>query len=96
MVARGAGPQQCRRDTHCDSCLAHRVHSSAPPYATDSSSAVVFIRGAGVNMLGFLIRDKGAPVVIQAIFLLLPTDIVLTQVDHYIVKLWGCCLASRT
>lgn len=63
MVILGGGPQQCMRGAGSASCLAHRVHSS-PPYATDSSSGAVFLRGAGVNVLGLLIRDKKALVVI--------------------------------
>lgn len=49
--------------------------------------------GSRVNTLGLLIREKRALVVI---IFLLPRDIVFTQVDHYIVKLWGLWLASRT
>ena len=64
MVPLGVRPQQCTRGACHDSCLAHRVCSSPPPYATDSSSGTVFLRGAGVNVLGLLIRDKRAPVVI--------------------------------
>lgn len=63
-VSQGVGPQQCTRGARRAACLARGVHSSPPPYASDSSSGSVFLRGAGAYVLGLLIRDKRAPVVI--------------------------------
>lgn len=76
------GAQQCMRAACRASCLAHRVRSSPPPCASQSSGSP-FLTGAGVNVLGLLIRSH------------FPANIVFAQVDHYIVKLQGLWLASR-